>query len=478
MEIEKLSIRELGSAVRAGKLSAKESAEFYFRRIEQENPKLNAYLSLDREGAFRAASEIDERVGRGEEAGLLAGVPIAVKDNILVKGLPATAASKMLEPYRAAYDAAVIRKLREAGAVILGKTNLDEFAMGGSTENSAFGPTKNPHDLTRVPGGSSGGSAAAVAAGLAKAALGSDTGGSIRQPAAFSGVVGMKPTYGRVSRHGLIAMASSLDQIGPLTRSVDDAEALYRVIAGPDRYDSTTRAEPERSEREASLKGLRIGVPREYFAEGLDARVKEKVESALKLFEKRGASLIPVSLPHTAYSLSAYYIVMPAEVSANLARFDGLRYGHRAASDNLLRLYRQTREEGFGKEVKRRIMIGTYVLSHGYYDAFYVKASAVRSLIREDFINAFKSVDVIMGPTTPSVAFKLGEKSNDPLSMYLEDIYTVSANLAGVPAISIPCGMIEEGGVELPAGLQLTGKWFEEADLFQIAKVCEKVLNA
>lgn len=470
------SIRSMVEAVRSGAASAEEITRSYLGRIEKENSRLNAFISVDAEGAVSAAREVDQRRKKGESGGRLLGVPMAIKDNILVDGLPATAAANILRPYTARYAATVIRRLQNEGAVILGKTNLDEFAMGTSTEYSALGPTKNPLDESRVPGGSSGGSAAAVAAGLAHAALGSDTGGSIRQPAAFTGIVGFKPTYGRVSRHGLIAMASSLDQIGPFARSVEDAAAVYEVIAGRDRYDATTRELPVLGIEDCEWKNVRIGVPREFFAEGLDPRIRTVIESVLKKFEKEGARIRDISLPNASYSLPVYYIIVPAEVSANLARLDGIRYGFRAKHGNLMELYKRSRAEGFGREVQRRIMIGTYVLSHGYYDAYYAKANAVRSMIRDDYRAAFKTVDVIMGPTTPSVAFKLGSKSNDPLAMYLEDIYTVSLNLAGLPGLSLRCGTIEEDGKRLPVGLQIIGDWFSESKLLGIARRAEETL--
>ncbi|MBI2054586.1 MAG: Asp-tRNA(Asn)/Glu-tRNA(Gln) amidotransferase subunit GatA [Candidatus Sungbacteria bacterium] len=478
MDTKTLSIYSLREGLLKGDFSAREVVKSYLDAATRSDEKLHCYLFVDDEGALAAANSIDARIREGKRDGVLLGMPLAVKDNILVNTLPATAGSKILEPYVAAYEATVIRKAREAGAIILGKTNLDEYAMGSSTENSAFGPTKNPRDPDRVPGGSSGGSASAVAANLALVALGSDTGGSIRQPAAFTGVVGLKPTYGRVSRHGLIAMASSLDQIGPLAKSVDDAAILYEAIAGHDRYDATTANAAVEPALVRELKGIRVGIPKEYFAEGLDARVSEKVKSAIKKFEAAGAVISEISLSHSEYALSTYYVVMPAEVSANLARFDGLRYGFSAPKpENLLDLYKTTRDSGFGAEVKRRVMIGTYVLSHGYYDAYYIKAQKVRRLIREDFENAFKNVDVIMGPTTPSVAFKFGAKTADPVSMYLEDIYTVSINLAGLPAISIPCGSVAEEGKNLPVGLQIIGSWFDEARLLGVARECEKILK-
>ncbi|MBI4134846.1 MAG: Asp-tRNA(Asn)/Glu-tRNA(Gln) amidotransferase subunit GatA [Candidatus Sungbacteria bacterium] len=475
-----VSIESLKDGLRNRHFSAREVVESYLANIASQDKELHAYLFVNDEGAREAADAMDAALADGKQGSLpLLGVPMAVKDNILVCDWPTTAASRVLEPYVASYEATVVSRLRNAGAIFLGKTNMDEFAMGSSTENSAFGPTRNPRNAGRVPGGSSGGSAAAVGAGLALVALGSDTGGSIRQPAAFSGVVGLKPTYGRVSRHGLIAMASSLDQIGSLARSVRDASLLYEVIAGHDRYDATSDPRPVEAIKSLSdLHGVSIGVPKEYFTEGLDSRIKAVIRSALVKFEKAGANLVEVSLPHSQYALSCYYIIMPAEVSANLARFDGLRYGFVSKeAKNLAELYKNTRDEGLGDEVKRRIMIGTYVLSHGYYDAYYAKAGKVRHLVRSDFTEAFKKVDVVMGPTTPSLPFRFGEKSADPVSMYLEDIYTVSINLAGVPALSMPCGSVAEDGEALPVGLQIIGKWFDEASLLGVAEQCEHVLK-
>ena len=477
MKLEELSIRSFAEGLRRKQFSALEVTEAYLKAIQERDGVLHSYLFVADEVARASAQKIDEALASGDLSSPLAGVPFAVKDNIAVEGLPSTAGSRILEPYIASYDAGVIRRLKSYGAVILGKTNLDEFAMGSSTENSAFGATKNPADLTRVPGGSSGGSAAAVAGNLALAAIGSDTGGSIRQPAAFCGVVGLKPTYGRVSRHGLIAMASSLDQVGPFGKCVDDAAIIYRAIAGHDRYDATSVPRDVEGDKQVSLTGIKIGVPKEYFAEGLNPDVARRVHSALGQVEAAGATLVEISLPHARYALPAYYVIMFAEVSANLARFDGLRYGFRASSPTLHALYEETRNQGFGREVKRRIMLGTYVLSHGYYDAYYVKAQKVRRLIRHNFAEAFKKVDVIMGPTTPGVAFKFGAMFADPLSMYLEDIYTVAINLAGLPALSMPCGRIADEGKELPVGLQLIGPWFDEAKLLGIAEACESVLG-
>jgi len=405
------------------------------------------------------------------------GIPLAIKDNILIEGKRCTAGSRMLENYTASYDASVVRALKKAGAVLIGKTNMDEFAMGSSTENSAFGITKNPCDTTRVPGGSSGGSAAAVAASLALGALGSDTGGSIRQPASFCGIVGMKPTYGSVSRHGLIAMASSLDQIGPMTKTVEDAEIIWNAIAGIDAFDSTTVTMPDLTKQSIKeFKTLRIGLPVEYMSEGLDADVKEVIASLIKKIESLGATVENVHLPHSSYALAAYYIIVPSEVSSNLARLDGIRYGlHDADAPTLMATYMATRGVGFGKETKRRIMLGTYALSAGYYDAYYLKAQKVRRLIRQDFDNVFKNVDMIIGPTTPTPAFAFGEKTNDPLSMYLADIYTVAVNLAGLPALSMPVGGVTRGNTQLPVGLQLIAPMNGEHQLFATAKEIEQL---
>ena len=414
------------------------------------------------------------------------GVPVAIKDNMLTHGLVTSCGSKMLEQYLPAYQATAVNKLEEAGFGVFGKTNMDEFAMGSSTETSAFGPTKNPHDTTRVPGGSSGGSAAAVAAGTALAALGSDTGGSIRQPAALCGVVGLKPTYSRVSRSGLVSMASSLDQIGTFTKDVQDAALLLQVISGFDPLDSTSSKEPVpdfSANLSRGVKGLRIGVPKEYFVKGMDKDVEQSVRDAIKKFKSLGATIIDISLPHTQYALAVYYILMPAEVSSNLARFDGIRYGYSIEREGnnedatLEQVYNKSREQGFGPEPRRRIMLGTYVLSHGYYDAYYLKAQKVRTKITEDFHKAFQVVDVIATPTTPTPAFKIGEKISDPLQMYLSDIFTVSANLAGIPALSMPCGMVEREGKNLPVGLQLMGKHFDERTILRAAYALEQEMR-
>lgn len=437
---------------------------------------MHAYISLDEEGALRKAEEVDARVARGEEVGVLAGVPVAVKDNICIKGMRTTCASKILENFVSPYDATVVEKLKAADAVFLGKTNLDEFAMGSSTENSYFGPTRNPHDPERVPGGSSGGSAAALAAGEAVLALGSDTGGSIRQPASFCGVVGLKPTYGRVSRYGLVAFASSLDQIGPMAKNVKDTALLLNVISGYDPRDSTSAPVevPDFTKAlDEGIEGIRIGLPREYFAEGLEDEVREKVLEAVDILKGEGAEVVEVSLPHTKYAIATYYIVAPAEASSNLARYDGVKYGFRAEGRDLYEMYCNTRSQGFGEEVKRRIMLGTYTLSAGYYEAYYLKALKVRTLIKQDFEEAFETCDLLATPTSPTVAFRLGEKVADPLTMYLSDVYTVSVNLAGLPGISVPCGSSDG----LPVGLQLIGRPFDEGTILRAAYVVERCLG-
>ncbi len=458
--------------------------EQYFNAIEKEDGEIGAYLTLCKDKALERANFIDEKIKKGEKIDLLAGIPCAVKDNMCAEGIRTTAASKILDNYIAPYDATVVKKLKESGAVILGKTNMDEFAMGASTENSAYQKTKNPVDIERVPGGSSGGSAAAVAGKMAVWALGSDTGGSIRQPAAFCGVVGLKPTYGRVSRNGLIAMASSLDQIGPIANSVEDAAIILSRIAGHDPMDATS-AESGGKFYEDYLSGeigekIKIGIPKE-FLEGLDEKIKNVFEKAIEKFKKLGVEIKKISLPHSQYALPAYYIIVPSEVSSNLARFDGIKYGLRAddrvksgeasdyAASKLLEVYLDTRKYGFGEEAKRRIMLGTYALSAGYYDAYYKKAQKARALIRKDFEKAYDEVDLIFSPTAPETAFKFGEKTGDPLKMYLSDIYTVTANLAGVPAISFPIGSVKIEGRDLPVGGQLMGKWFDEEGILNAA---------
>ncbi len=459
------------------KISARELTQDFFRRIEQRNPELNAYLALSPERALAQADRADATIAKGataESLSPLAGVPIAIKDVLSTKGVRTTCGSKILEPYIPAYDATAIERLEAAGAVILGKTNCDEFAMGSSNENSAYGPVRNPIAPDRVPGGSSGGSAAVVAAGLAVASLGTDTGGSIRQPGAFCGVPALMPTYGRVSRYGLIAFASSLDRIGPFTTNVDDAATILKIMAGHDPHDSTSApvSVPDYpTEARQDLSGMRIGIPEDYFGEGLDAEVKAKVQAGIALLEKLGCKRIPLKMPHTDYAIATYYIVATAEASSNLARFDGVRYGIRVPGGTLMDMYRKTRETGFGPEVKRRIMLGTYALSAGYYDAYYLRAQKVRSLIARDFSDAFQKVDAIVTPTTPTPTFKLGEKTADPLQMYLADIYTVTGSLAGVPGMSVPCGKTSAG---LPIGLQIFGPRFGESKILRLARGFEQ----
>jgi aspartyl-tRNA(Asn)/glutamyl-tRNA(Gln) amidotransferase subunit A len=474
MDLASLTIDDARSAVQERRTSAATLAELFYAKIASDDPKIGAYLTLSRERALEQAQCMDDLAAKGETLPPLGGVPVAIKDVMVTRGLRTTAGSKILENYIPAYDCTAVARLEAAGAVILGKLNCDEFAMGSSNENSAYKPVHNPRDLERVPGGSSGGSAAAVAAGMAVATLGSDTGGSIRQPASFCGVVGLKPTYGRVSRYGLIAFASSLDHIGPLTHTVRDAALALRTIAGRDPMDSTSADVPVPdyvAELKKDVRGLRIGVPEQCFGEGLDAEVRASVEGAIQELAGRGCEVVPVSLPHSAYAIPAYYVVATAEASANLARFDGVRYGFRSAEARTLSdLYRKTRDGGFGAEVKRRIMLGTYALSAGYYDAYYLKAQRVRTLLTRDFEEAFQKVDAIVTPTSPTAAFKLGEKSDDPLAMYLADIYTVTANLAGIPGISVPCAPTKSG---LPIGVQILGKHFDEATILRLAQACE-----
>lgn len=454
--------------------SAEEIFNHYLDKIKKENPDLNAYLSV-----FDSSDLKIKNWDLKIPAAPLLGVPCAIKDNMLVDSTICTAASKILKNYISSFNATVVKKLKSAGATILGKTNLDEFAMGSSTENSAFGPTRNPHDPDRVPGGSSGGSAAAVAADLAVFGLGSDTGGSIRQPASMCGVVGLKPTYGRVSRHGIIAMASSFDQVGPLTKNVYDAALVLSVLAGHDIFDSTTakKAVPDYTEHlEKEIKGLKVGVPKEFFGEGLSEEVNECIQQSIKKLEHLGCKMQEISLPNFEYALAAYYILVPSEISANLARYDGIRYGY-SSSDarSLLEVYVQSRSQGIGPEPKRRIMLGTYALSAGYYDAYYLKAQKVRNLIKKDFEKALERVDVIAGPVAPTVAFKLGEKTSDPLAMYLEDIYTVPVSLAGLPGISVPCGKGHESG--MPVGLQIISRHFDEETILRAAHQFESSLQ-
>jgi aspartyl-tRNA(Asn)/glutamyl-tRNA(Gln) amidotransferase subunit A len=471
VEITSLSLHQLRDGLKSKQFSPREVVEALCSRIESVDSKIHGYLSYDAEKA------IDEAV-RADVSLALGGVPIAIKDVISVAGHPCGCGSKILEGYIGPYDGTVISRLRKAGAIPFGRANMDEFAMGSSTENSAFGPSRNPWDIERIPGGSSGGSAAVVAADEAFAALGSDTGGSIRQPAALCGCVGLKPTYGRVSRFGLVAFASSLDQIGPLTKDVEDAALLMNVIAGHDPADSTCLDVPVPDYTAGlgkGVKGLRLGLPKEYFIAGLDPQVEECVRTAVRHLEQLGAEILEISLPHTEYALSTYYIIAPAEASANLARFDGVRYGFRASQiDGLLDHYGKTRGQGFGPEVKRRIILGTYALSSGYYDAFYLKAQKVRTLIRRDFSDAFAQVDAIVCPTSPTPAFKLGERTNDPLSMYLADVFTLAANMAGICGISVPCGFANANGKPLPVGLQILGKALDEATILQVAHAYEQ----
>jgi len=471
IDLGELTISGAKELLKKGEVSARELVAIYQGEIKAKNKDLNVYLETF-DDAFSEAEKVDEHLARGEEPRALEGIPFAVKDNILIKGKICSAGSRMLENYKASYDAFVVQKLREAGAIILGRTNMDEFAMGSSTENSAFGPTKNPHDESRVAGGSSGGSAAAVASNMALAALGSDTGGSIRQPAGFCGVVGLKPTYGAVSRSGLIAMASSLDQIGPMTKSVDDAELIFNVIRGKDPKDSTS-VESNLQPPKPDIQKLRIGVPKEFFKEGIDKDIMEIVNRAVENLRGLGHEIKEVSLPHSSYALAAYYIIVPAEVSANMARFDGVRYGLHKKAKDVIEEYFETRAAGFGDEVRRRIILGTYVLSAGYYDAYYGRASKVRALIKKEFEKVFEDVDVLIAPTSPKPAFKIGEKIDDPMSMYLEDVFLVPANLAGLPAMSLPFGSVERDGARLPVGVQLIAPWFGESALFEVGRELE-----
>jgi len=467
MELHKLTIVEASEGLKKKEFSVVDLTRAFLDRISSEDKKISAFLSVEEKLAILQAEKIDGLIERGEELPVLAGIPLAVKDNILVEGVRATCASKILKDYIALYDATCIKKLKSAGAIILGKTNLDEFAMGGSTENSGFFSTKNPNDLERVPGGSSGGSAAAVSANMCCFALGSDTGGSIRQPAGFCGVVGLKPTYGSVSRYGLVAFASSLDQIGPITKTAEDAQIVFDVISGKDKLDSTSVSVKSKIQNLKSqinsklqIQNLRIGVPKEYFVEGVDKEVEKIIKDAIKKIEDAGAKIEEISLPNTKYALAVYYIIATSEASANLARYDGIRYaGIKCEEGDLLNYYLKARGEGFGDEVKRRIMLGTFALSAGYYDAYYLKAQKVRTLIKKDFEKAFQKVDAIFTPTSPIPAFKIGERVSDPLSMYLADIFTVSANLTGLPAVSVPVGFTQK---KLPVGLQIIGKPFEE----------------
>ncbi|MGZ3605646.1 MAG: Asp-tRNA(Asn)/Glu-tRNA(Gln) amidotransferase subunit GatA [Thermodesulfobacteriota bacterium] len=470
MDLYTLTIHQLHNLLLKKEVTAREVTEALYRRIHGVDGKIRAYLMLTEEEAFRQADQVDGKIAKGEQIGDLAGIPLGLKDILCTKGIETTCASKILKGYIPFYDATVIQRLRERDGVFLGKLNMDEFAMGSSTENSGFQITRNPWDLNRIPGGSSGGSAAAVAADECIAALGTDTGGSIRQPAACCGVVGLKPTYGRVSRYGLVAFASSLDQIGPITKDVEDCAILMSAICGYDPCDSTSvnvEVPDYRQSLKKTIKEIRIGIPEEYFIEGIDPEVEKSVRDAIDSFRKWGAEIQTISLPHTEYAVAIYYIIATAEASSNLARYDGVKYGFRSKGyRDLMEMYTQTRAKGFGKEVKRRIILGTYVLSAGYYDAYYRKASQVRTLMRKDFEEAFQKVDVIVAPTAPTPAFRIGEKTEDPLQMYLSDIHTIPVNLAGIPAMSIPCGFSREG---LPIGLQIMGKHFDEGLLLRVA---------
>jgi aspartyl-tRNA(Asn)/glutamyl-tRNA(Gln) amidotransferase subunit A len=472
-----LTATELAKSIAARELTAADACRAACDQIEQHDAPLHAFHTLSREHAFERARLLDDAQASGAVLGPLHGVPVALKDNLCTRGVPTTASSRILERFVPPYDATVVQKLESAGAVIIGKTNLDEFAMGSSTENSAYGPSHNPWAPDRAPGGSSGGSAVAVAARMVPVALGSDTGGSVRQPAGLTGIVGLKPTYGRVSRYGLLAFASSLDQIGPLTRTAEDAALVLEVIAGADQHDSTASSAAVPSYRAAltgDVRGLRVGVPRAVLADGVHPEVLRAFEAAIETLGAKGAQVSDVELPHSRYAIPIYYLIATAEASSNLARYDGVRYGYRARLDKestLQQMYDRSRDEGFGAEVKRRIMLGTYVLSAGYYDAYYLKAQQVRTLLRRDYEAAFERVDVVAMPTTPTPAFKLGEKTDDPLQMYLADIFTVSANLAGLPAISVPCGFSND---KLPIGLQLTGRAFDEATLLRVADAYQR----
>lgn len=465
---------ELRESIVSGRLKTVDLAEGYYQRIARANDHLNIYLSLTKERALEQAEQIDITARKGDPIGPLAGIPVGIKDVLVMRGAPSTAGSKILKGYQPPYDATAVTRLEKAGALLLGKLNCDEFAMGSSNENSAYGPVRNPADTDRVPGGSSGGSAAAVAANLAVATLGTDTGGSIRQPASFCGVVGVLPTYGRVSRYGLIAFASSLDRVGPFAANVRDAATVLGVIAGHDEMDATSSSAPVpdfAGEADKGAEGLRIGVPSEYFGEGLDPEVREQIEKGIESLQKAGCIIKAISLPNTRYAIPTYYLIATAEASANLARFDGVRYGYRSTSSaTLSEMYSHSRDEGFGAEVKRRIMLGTYALSAGYYDAYYIKAQKVRRILAEEFLRAFAEVDAIVTPTAPTPAFKLGEKTGDPLAMYLADIYTVTASLAGICGVTVPCGATKAG---LPVGMQVLASHMQEGTAFRVARAVE-----
>jgi aspartyl-tRNA(Asn)/glutamyl-tRNA(Gln) amidotransferase subunit A len=478
-DLTRLGLRAMGDGIARRTVSSRQLVDAALARIQATDGKLGAFLAVTPERARAAADAADARAAQGARRSPLDGVPVAVKDLFLTKGVPTTAGSRILEGYLPPYDATVVEKLHAAGAVLVGKLNMDEFAMGSSNENSAYKPCRNPWDLTRTPGGSSGGSAAAVAAFQVPGTLGTDTGGSIREPASFCGVVGLKPTYGRVSRYGVIAFASSLDQPGPIAREVGDTALLLRTIAGHDPRDLTSSTRPVDdylAALEGGAKGLRVGVPAEWFQGGLDPGVERAVRAALDVYQRLGAELVEISLPHSKYGIGAYYLIAPAEASSNLARYDGIRFGLRAEAKGLKELYARTREQGFGPEPKRRIMLGTYALSSGYYDAYYLRAQKVRTLIRRDFDRAFERCDLVAGPVAPSVAFKLGERTDDPLRMYLADIFTITCNLAALPGLSVPCGLEAES--RMPVGLQLVGRPFDEATLFRAARALERELPA
>ena len=470
MELFQKTIHDLHEMLKKKEVSSVEITKSVFERIEKVEGRIKSYITITKESALKEAEAADEIIKNGNEIAPLTGIPLAIKDLLCVEGVEATCGSKMLQGFIPPYDATSIKKLKEQHPVFLGKVNMDEFAMGSSTETSYFGITKNPWNLETIPGGSSGGSAACVAADACIGALGSDTGGSIRQPAALCGIVGLKPTYGRVSRFGLVAFASSLDQIGPMTKDVRDCALLLNIISGKDSRDSTSAdvLVPDFTKAlEKDVKGLKIGIPKEYFVEGMNEEIEKSIRDGIKLLEGLGAESVEVSLPHTEYAIATYYVLATAEASSNLARYDGVKYGYRAGEkDDLIEMYKKTREEGFGAEVKRRIMLGTYVLSAGYYDAYYRKAQQVRTLIKNDFEDAFKKCDVLITPTSPTAAFKIGEKTGDPLQMYLSDIFTISTNLAGIPGISIPCGFTKDN---LPVGLQIMGKNFDEETILQVA---------
>jgi len=465
-------IKEIHDKLINKEITATELIKGHFQTIDEKDNQIKAFLTLTKDQALEQAEKIDEKIKQGKEINILEGIPYTLKDNMLVKGVKVTAGSKILENYIASFDATVVKKLKEQGAVLLGKTNMDEFAMGSSTENSAFFTTKNPHDLERVPGGSSGGSAASVASKMSVFALGSDTGGSIRQPAGFCGVVGFKPSYGTVSRYGLIAMASSLDIIGPFAQTVEDAEIIFKNIAGKDLMDSTSQDIPLSLDKKQNIQNVVFGLPKEYFQEGLDNKIKKRIEEVIGKIKSQGATVKEVSLPSTSYALPCYYIIMPAEVSSNLARFDGIRYSSINDYSNLRDIYFKTRGKGFGAEVRRRIVLGTHVLSSGYYDAYYKKAQQVRRLIAKEFDKVFKEVDFLITPTSPTFPFKIGEKVNDPLSMYLSDIFTVGANIAGIPAINLPCGQANN----LPINMQIIGSYLSDFSLLNISKTIENII--